>query len=98
MSFDDEKKHLDLSSQLSPQPQEYHEGEDLAKKILATAGSQAPITPEEERALVRKIDFWLMPVMFVVFGLQYADKSALVYFPCRTRIKSPFRTFSPTLC
>lgn len=68
MSFDDEKK-VDLSQHLSPVAAEsYHEGDDFAKKILATAGSQAPISPEEERKLVRKIDFWLMPVMFIVFG------------------------------
>ena len=69
MSFDDEKKVDHVARQETP-VHEFHEGDDLAYKILATAASQPPITSEEEQALVRKIDLWLMPTMFIVFGLQ----------------------------
>lgn len=34
-------------------------------------------SPEAERKLVRKIDWLLMPVLTIAFGLQYWDKAVL---------------------
>ncbi|KUI57428.1 hypothetical protein VP1G_04668 [Cytospora mali] len=36
-------------------------------------------TPEEERAILRKIDFTILPMMCAVFFLQYLDKQSLSY-------------------
>jgi len=36
-------------------------------------------TPEEERAVVRKIDMVVLPLMCFVFFLQYLDKQSLSY-------------------
>lgn len=36
-------------------------------------------TAEEERAVVRKIDHTILPMMCVVFFLQYLDKQSLSY-------------------
>ncbi|CAO2651720.1 Nn.00g000030.m01.CDS01 [Neocucurbitaria sp. VM-36] len=39
----------------------------------------APFNPTEEKKLVRKIDRYLMPVMFFLYLLQYLDKTSLGY-------------------
>ena len=40
-------------------------------------------TPEEERAVVRKIDMVVLPLMCFVFFLQYLDKQSLSYAAVR---------------
>jgi hypothetical protein len=40
---------------------------------------EATSTPEEERAVVRKIDMVILPLMCFVFFLQYLDKQSLSY-------------------
>ena len=37
------------------------------------------MTPEEERKLLRKIDFNMMPLLCIVYGLNYLDKTTLSY-------------------
>ncbi|KIW14853.1 hypothetical protein PV08_07638 [Exophiala spinifera] len=52
--------------------------DDQALKIIAAyQGADAEWTPEEEQKLVRKIDFKLVPLMFITYGLIYYDKSML---------------------
>jgi MFS family permease len=51
--------------------------QDEALKVLAHAQDQPPITPEEERALLRKVDVRVIPMLFITTGLQFADKSSL---------------------
>lgn len=41
--------------------------------------AEASIDPEEERALVRKIDMVVLPLMCFIFFLQYLDKQSLSY-------------------
>lgn len=41
--------------------------------------TEASITAEEERAVVRKIDMVVLPLMCFVFFLQYLDKQSLSY-------------------
>lgn len=36
-------------------------------------------TPDEERAVLRKIDLTILPMMCAVFFLQYLDKQSLSY-------------------
>ncbi|KAJ4144316.1 hypothetical protein LMH87_003206 [Akanthomyces muscarius] len=42
-------------------------------------GSLLAMTPEEEKKLVWKIDLHLMPLMFILYLLQYLDKTSLGY-------------------
>ena len=49
---------------------------DVATQLVDTLVA-GDITPEEERSALRRIDFVLMPVMFISFALQYMDKSCL---------------------
>ena len=45
----------------------------------AHAGDVVPMTPAEERRLLRKIDWNLMPLLCVVYGLNYLDKTTVSY-------------------
>jgi hypothetical protein len=51
---------------------------DEALKVFAE-GQVIVLTPEDERKLLRKIDYTLMPLLFVVYGLNYLDKTTLSY-------------------
>lgn len=53
--------------------------EDTGKVLELDASS----TPEEERAVVRKIDMVVLPLMCFVFFLQYLDKQSLSYAAVR---------------
>lgn len=43
------------------------------------AGEVITMTPEEEKKLLRKIDLHLMPLLCLVYGLNYLDKTTLSY-------------------
>jgi hypothetical protein len=51
--------------------------QDEAMKVLATYNGDLHWTDEEEKTLVRKIDFRLMPILIATYGLQYYDKAML---------------------
>lgn len=51
---------------------------DEALKIFAE-GEVITLTPEEEKRLLRKIDWNLMPLLCLVYGLNYLDKTTLSY-------------------
>jgi hypothetical protein len=50
---------------------------DIATTLVGEGGCNVLITPEMNRKCLRRIDFLLMPVMFISFGLQYMDKACL---------------------
>jgi MFS transporter, ACS family, allantoate permease len=53
---------------------------DAALKALeALDPSQIHIDDETNRRLLRKIDWHLMPIMCVVYGLNYLDKTTISY-------------------
>ncbi|KAL8279318.1 hypothetical protein RQP46_008355 [Phenoliferia psychrophenolica] len=52
-------------------PKEYGNPEDA----VLNDSDQEPITPEERRRLVRKIDMVLMPLMMMTYALNYIDKA-----------------------
>ncbi|KAK7680293.1 hypothetical protein QCA50_016533 [Cerrena zonata] len=54
-------------------------GKDEALEILGDSSNPIHITPEQDRAILRKIDLWLMPVICMVYFLQQLDKSSLSY-------------------
>lgn len=51
---------------------------DEALKIFEE-GEVITMTPEEEKKLLRKIDLHLMPLLCLVYGLNYLDKTTLSY-------------------
>lgn len=48
---------------------------DDALKFLRNHSETVSMTSTEEKALVRKLDWMLMPLMAVVYNLQYLDKT-----------------------
>lgn len=50
---------------------------DEAAVVLANYDGDQEWTPAEEKALRRKVDWKLMPVMCITYGLQYYDKAML---------------------
>ena len=47
---------------------------DAALEILGNSKAPVHVTPEQDRAVLRKIDLWLMPVICMVYFLQQLDK------------------------
>ncbi|EJT98403.1 MFS general substrate transporter [Dacryopinax primogenitus] len=54
------------------------DGDEALKIVLEEEGSVS-MTPEEEAALLRKIDWHILPLLCIVYGLQYWDKTTLSY-------------------
>ncbi|TQV99420.1 allantoin permease [Cordyceps javanica] len=52
---------------------------DAALKFINHADDLPPMTPEDEKRLVRKIDWSIMPLMFGCYFLQYTDKTLINY-------------------
>ncbi|KAJ1305159.1 hypothetical protein OPQ81_000193 [Rhizoctonia solani] len=52
---------------------------DAALAIIGTSDASIDISPEEDAAVLRKVDRWLIPVMLMVYFLQQLDKSSLSY-------------------
>lgn len=51
--------------------------DDEGAKVLTSYSGDASWTAEEEKALLRKIDIKLLPILFVTYMLQYYDKAML---------------------
>lgn len=57
-----------------------HNDADEALKVLeGENGEVFELTPEDERKLLRKIDWNIMPLLCVVYGLNYLDKTTVSY-------------------
>ncbi|QRW20736.1 major facilitator superfamily transporter [Rhizoctonia solani] len=52
---------------------------DAALAILGASDTPVEISPEQDAAVLRKVDRWLVPVMLMVYFLQQLDKSSLSY-------------------
>lgn len=52
---------------------------NLNEKPRSLVDVGEPYTAEDERAVLRKIDLTILPMMCVVFFLQYLDKQSLSY-------------------
>ena len=49
-------------------------GKDAALTVLGESAQPIIITAKQDRAVLRKIDLWIMPVIFMVYFLQQLDK------------------------
>ncbi|KAK3112732.1 hypothetical protein LTR53_010680 [Teratosphaeriaceae sp. CCFEE 6253] len=52
---------------------------DVALDFLRSQGDVRPMTREDEKRLVRKIDWMIMPLMWCCYCLQYLDKTLINY-------------------
>ncbi|KAA8647812.1 hypothetical protein EYZ11_010428 [Aspergillus tanneri] len=52
---------------------------DAALELVGQGRSEGPLDPEASARLVRKIDLYVMPLICVVYFLQYLDKIAVSY-------------------
>ena len=51
---------------------------DEALRVFAD-GEVITLTPEDEKRLLRKIDYNMIPILCIVYGLNYLDKTTLSY-------------------
>jgi hypothetical protein len=58
---------------------EHSHDADEAMKAFAN-GEVVEVTPEDNKRLLRKIDAHMLPVMCVVYGLNYLDKTTVNTF------------------
>jgi len=56
-----------------------NDGDEALKAFAGHEGEMIVMTPEMEKKLLRKIDWNLMPMLCVVYGLNYLDKTTLSY-------------------
>ena len=83
--MDDDKKDLESSpSPPSPSPPETGTVKDIRNNDAALAflhheGTVREMTKEDEKRLVRKIDWMVVPLMFYCYCLQYLDKTLINY-------------------
>ncbi|KAI7348502.1 major facilitator superfamily transporter [Hortaea werneckii] len=52
---------------------------DAALDFLRSEGNVRPMLPEDEKKLLRKIDWMVMPLMWCCYCLQYLDKTLINY-------------------
>jgi len=89
VSSDDVDKKVDVehtenapslnADQPAAGPSSSSKRKDAALDIIGDSATPIHVTPEQDRAVLRKIDLWLMPVICMVYFLQQLDKSSLSY-------------------
>ncbi|KAF7555617.1 hypothetical protein G7046_g6519 [Stylonectria norvegica] len=58
---------------------EKHNNSDADPALDFIGGEEVVFTPEEEKSVLRKIDWALMPLLCWVYALQFPDKTSLNY-------------------
>ncbi|KPM41836.1 putative transporter [Neonectria ditissima] len=58
---------------------EKQQATDADPALTFAGGEDVDFTPEEERSVLRKIDWALMPLLCWIYALQFADKTSLNY-------------------
>ncbi|KAF5332795.1 hypothetical protein D9611_005179 [Ephemerocybe angulata] len=66
-----------MSEKRSSIEQEAEKGSVQAIENVARGGSEESIDPEAEKKLVRKLDWILLPLFTVIYGLNYIDRTAI---------------------
>ncbi|KAI2473272.1 major facilitator superfamily transporter allantoate [Annulohypoxylon bovei var. microspora] len=79
-SADIEKSVVDPPSEAGIGSRRKHvDNNDPDEALKLVTGEVVVLTPEDEKKLLRKIDLHLMPLLCVVYGLNYLDKTTLSY-------------------
>ncbi|KAJ5979558.1 hypothetical protein N7481_006856 [Penicillium waksmanii] len=61
-------------------PAEHADRAGVKNEILRVeTGTAETLDPADEKRLIRKIDWHLMPILITTYGLQYLDKTSLAY-------------------
>lgn len=82
-----EEKHDQRGESYLPERQPYLEGGDQSSSVSLEKDAAAAIVPDYaldldkavERRVLRKIDLFLIPLMWIGYGLVYYDKVGLSY-------------------
>lgn len=56
-----------------------NDGDAALDLLNETGGLSIPLDPERNKRLIRRIDFHVMPLICIVYFLQYIDKTAISY-------------------
>ena len=62
-----------------PGPLKTANGDAALELLRSTGGLQQPTDPERQRRLLRRIDLHIMPLICLVYFLQYIDKVSISY-------------------
>ncbi|OAQ67226.1 MFS allantoate transporter [Pochonia chlamydosporia 170] len=76
------KSGENASTSHQPKPsQNVASGADAALQLLNETGGvlSGPLDPQQEKRLVRRIDWHIMPLICIVYFLQYIDKTSISY-------------------
>lgn len=76
-SGSDPKPHVPVGAVL--RHADKNDADEAYKVLVGHEGETIVITPEEEKKLLRKIDLNLMPLLCIVYGLNYLDKTTVSY-------------------
>ncbi|KAL1591646.1 Allantoate permease [Paraconiothyrium brasiliense] len=77
--YDQDPKTAQSSAQ-EPELVKQQKGADAALNLIAEGGgARQEIDPESHKRLLRKIDLHIMPLICIVYFLQYIDKTAISY-------------------
>ncbi|KAL0256839.1 hypothetical protein SLS55_007648 [Diplodia seriata] len=69
------EKHSGTAAQQDAKPSP----DDIGVAVIAEVGEVLDYTEEEERAVRRKIDLHLMPLLMITYLIQFLDKSCISY-------------------
>ncbi|KAK9425658.1 putative Major facilitator superfamily domain-containing protein [Seiridium unicorne] len=79
-SVTDPRKESKEHTSSSPKTAQTATGVDAALELLReTGGLSQPLDPERNKRLLRRIDAHIMPLICIVYFLQYIDKTAVSY-------------------
>jgi hypothetical protein len=81
-AFHQHLEHVNSLDDTEKQRTQAHHGTDSdmdeGAKVIAEAG-KIEYTIEEDKAVLRKIDTWILPVLCLVYWIQQLDKSSVSY-------------------
>ena len=101
----DSEKDVDASASPNPEPEKAEVGfvqdvknADAALEFLRHEGEVREMTKEDEKKLLRKIDFMIMPLMWCCYCLQYLDKTLINYAAVMVRTTKRIKGHSLIVC
>jgi hypothetical protein len=69
----------DIATRTTPVPSVKSNDLDDAYLLYKNAGDPTDINVQEAKRVLRKIDYRLVPVLFIIYLLQYLDKNGINY-------------------
>lgn len=75
----DTQKPLDIQTETIESVETTVAGKDKAVQLLKAAGHSVVVTPEENKRILKMIDWHILPIILTIYCLQSLDKTALSY-------------------